>query len=213
MICRINSPCFLPKGLIGRPRGARGIEWLRSTMEMTITATHGPAHETDFLREAWGVDSSYLQNQFCNYSVVQKKFPPVWNSRLDSAKQNGQPMHSQLALTEHASLNLAQLILLDPVLSWAFWAEPMLDIKCRLLCQIFKQRKKIHYWLGFGGPMDWPCLLSELSLIIDNGANSKLVSKKSSRQTGQEFWLSSADAQCRLLENPLGKGLVLLGKE
>ena len=171
MICRINSPCFLPKGLIGRPRGARGIEWLRSTMEMTITATHGPAHDTDFLREAWGVDSSYLQNQFCNCSHI-----------------------------------------------WAFWTEPMLDIKCRLLCQIFKQRKKIHYWPGFGGPMDWPCLLSELSLIIDNGANSKLVSKKSSRQTvqgqtAQEFWLSSADAQCRLLENPLGKGIVLLGKE
>ena len=49
------------------------------------------------------------------YSVVHKIFPPVWNSRLISAKQNGQPMHSQLALTEHVSLNLAPLILLDPV--------------------------------------------------------------------------------------------------
>ena len=49
------------------------------------------------------------------YSVVQKEFPPVWNCRLISAKQNGQPMHSQLALTEHVSLNLAPLILLDPV--------------------------------------------------------------------------------------------------
>ena len=38
---------------------------------------------------------------------MQKKFPPVWNSCLISAKQNGQPMHSQLALTEHVSLNLA----------------------------------------------------------------------------------------------------------
>ena len=47
------------------------------------------------------------------YSVVQKIFSPVWNSRLMSAKQNGQPMHSQLALTEHVSLNLAPLILLD----------------------------------------------------------------------------------------------------
>ena len=46
---------------------------------------------------------------------MQKSFPPVWNSRLISAKQNGQPMHSQLALTEHVSLNLASLILLDPV--------------------------------------------------------------------------------------------------
>ena len=46
-----------------------------------------------------------------------KKFPLVWNSRLISAKQNGQPMYSQLALTEHASLNLAPLILLDPVIS------------------------------------------------------------------------------------------------
>ena len=49
------------------------------------------------------------------YRVVQKIFPPVWNSRLISAKQNGQPMHSQLAPTEHVSLNLAPLILLDPV--------------------------------------------------------------------------------------------------
>ena len=49
------------------------------------------------------------------YSVVQKNVPPVWNSRLISAKQNGQPMHSQLALTEPVSLNLAPLILLDPV--------------------------------------------------------------------------------------------------
>ena len=49
------------------------------------------------------------------YSVVQKSFPPVWNSRLISAKQNGQPMYSQLALTEPVSLNLAPLILLYPV--------------------------------------------------------------------------------------------------
>ena len=48
--------------------------------------------------------------------MVQKFFPPVWNFRLISAKQNGQPMHSQLALMEHASLNLAPLILLDPVI-------------------------------------------------------------------------------------------------
>ena len=34
-----------------------------------------------------------------------------------SAKQNGLPMHSQLALTEYESLNLAPLILLDPVQS------------------------------------------------------------------------------------------------
>ena len=73
-----------------------------------------------------------------NYSVVQNLFSPVWNSHLISAKQNDQPMHSQLALTEHASLNLAPLILLGPVLrimqiyllankSWSFSA-PISDL-------------------------------------------------------------------------------------
>ena len=56
-----------------------------------------------------------------------KKFPPVWNSRLISAKQNGRPMHSQLALTEHASLNLAPLILLDPVRS--MWKKKFSQIQ------------------------------------------------------------------------------------
>ena len=53
----------------------------------------------------------------CNFVIQRcaKLFPPVRNFRLISAKQNGQPMHSQLALTEHASLNLALLILLDPI--------------------------------------------------------------------------------------------------
>ena len=47
-----------------------------------------------------------------------KRFPPVWNFRLISAKQNGQSMHSQLALTELASLNLAPWILLGSVQRW-----------------------------------------------------------------------------------------------
>ena len=51
-------------------------------MEMTITATHGPAHETDFLREAWGVDSSYLQNQFCNYSHELFEQSQCWTSNV-----------------------------------------------------------------------------------------------------------------------------------
>ena len=46
-----------------------------------------------------------------------KNFSRCLKFCLISAKQNGQPMHSQLALTEHVSLNLAPLILLDPVLS------------------------------------------------------------------------------------------------
>ena len=47
----------------------------------------------------------------------EKKVSPLFEipASFISAKQNGQPMHSQLALTEHASLNLAPLILLDPV--------------------------------------------------------------------------------------------------
>ena len=49
------------------------------------------------------------------YGVVQKNVPSFEIPRLISAEQNGQPMHSQLALTEHGSLNLAPLILLDPV--------------------------------------------------------------------------------------------------
>ena len=55
----------------------------------------------------------------------------IWNNNVESAKSDilnldfgsltivlpcGQPMHSQLALTDHASLNLAPLILLDPVI-------------------------------------------------------------------------------------------------
>ena len=49
------------------------------------------------------------------YTVWCKKIFPLFEIPLISAKQNGQPMHSQLALTEHVSLNLAPLILLDPV--------------------------------------------------------------------------------------------------
>ena len=46
-----------------------------------------------------------------------KKLSPVWNSRLNSAWQNGhgQTMQRQLALTEISSLNLAPFHLLDPV--------------------------------------------------------------------------------------------------
>ena len=79
--------------------------------------------------------SSLEYKIFCIYSVVQKNCPPVWNCRLISAKQNGQPMHSQLALTEHASLNLAPLILLDPV-------------KVRWDCLLWGiRREKIHQML------------------------------------------------------------------
>ena len=37
----------------------------------------------------------------------------------------------------------------------------MLDIKCRLVCPIFKQIKNIHYLLGFDGPMDRPWKIHE----------------------------------------------------
>ena len=70
-----------------------------------------------YLRYAENPDNTQLLEHLIAefYRMVQKIFPPVWNSRLISAKKNGQPMHSQLALTEHVSLNLAPLILLDPV--------------------------------------------------------------------------------------------------
>ena len=66
--------------------------------------------------DSFGGDQDGHRNKGA-YSVVQKDFPLFENSRLNSSKQNGQPMHSQLALTENVSLNLAPLILLDPVLS------------------------------------------------------------------------------------------------
>ena len=45
----------------------------------------------------------------------------------------------------------------------------MLDIKCRLVCPIFKQIKNIHYLLGFDGPMDRPCTKPISSCVNGHG--------------------------------------------
>ena len=53
------------------------------------------------------------------YRVVQKNSCMFECSRSLYAHWPRQPMHSQSALTEHVSLNLARFLLLDPVRAWA----------------------------------------------------------------------------------------------
>ena len=75
-----------------------------------------------------------------------KKCSLVWNSRLISAKQNGLPMHSQLALTEHVSLNLAPLILLDPV---RYWFDTGLPSTLKLIVWWLKDNELLKVVLSY----------------------------------------------------------------
>ena len=56
--------------------------------------------------------------EYGEYRVVQKNSCMFESSRPLSAHWPRQPMHSQSALTEHVSLNLARFFLLDPVHRW-----------------------------------------------------------------------------------------------
>ena len=61
-------------------------------------------------------DLLWLLGAYCSPEEEEAKYHPLTRFALMAlARKNGQPMHSQLALTEHASLNLAPLILPDPV--------------------------------------------------------------------------------------------------